>query len=258
MKLLLWLAPLCLLAPTPLSAASSDWFETEGARLRLVTEEAAGPDGTLRGALVIELEDGWKTYWKDPGDAGIAPQLDVSTSVNVDSAAISFPAPGRYGEGADVWAGYSGSVSLPLTFRLSDPQAFTAIDADLFLGVCRDLCIPVQARLSVLPGGDATVGEPLVAQAFAALPAAATSRFGAVSVVDQGSALRIEATAPDAARSDLFVASPPGWVLRAPERDGTSFVVPVAARPDGASAGTAFDYTLVSGSEAVEGTVHLP
>ena len=33
-------------------------------------------DGKHVSALHIELNDGWKTYWRAPGDAGIPPHFD--------------------------------------------------------------------------------------------------------------------------------------------------------------------------------------
>ena len=32
-------------------------------------------DGTYQGALRLTLKDGWKTYWRAPGDAGIPPAV---------------------------------------------------------------------------------------------------------------------------------------------------------------------------------------
>src|SRR5688500_18454149 len=58
-----------LLAGGQAHASSSEWFEMEGARIRLVTASKPDADGRLRGILDIELKPGWKTYWRDPGDA---------------------------------------------------------------------------------------------------------------------------------------------------------------------------------------------
>ena len=85
---------LCSLAlPSPASASSSDWFETEGGRVRLVTTGQPDGDGNLTGILDIELKPGWKTYWRDPGDAGVPPTIDVAASPGVTGAEFSFPAP---------------------------------------------------------------------------------------------------------------------------------------------------------------------
>ena len=40
----------------------------------------APPKGTYLGALRLTLKDGWKTYWRAPGDAGIPPQFDWNGS----------------------------------------------------------------------------------------------------------------------------------------------------------------------------------
>ena len=60
----------------PALASSSDWYEAEGGRVRLVTSGAADENGVIEGALEIDLKPGWKTYWRDPGDAGVPPTLD--------------------------------------------------------------------------------------------------------------------------------------------------------------------------------------
>ncbi len=33
-------------------------------------------DGTRMAAVQLDLEPGWKTYWRAPGDAGIPPSFD--------------------------------------------------------------------------------------------------------------------------------------------------------------------------------------
>lgn len=76
-------------AASPALAASSDWVETPGGKVRVVLEENKHT-GELRGALQIDLNPGWKTYWRNPGDAGVPPQLNIEGN---SSARIDFPAP---------------------------------------------------------------------------------------------------------------------------------------------------------------------
>jgi DsbC/DsbD-like thiol-disulfide interchange protein len=76
---------------TPALASSTDWFETQGGRIRLVTAGTPDAQGRIKGVLDIALDPGWKTYWRDPGDAGVPPQLDVSGSTNIAEAKLSFP-----------------------------------------------------------------------------------------------------------------------------------------------------------------------
>ena len=74
-----------------LCASSSDWFETEGARDPAGHHGQADAEGRLNGMLDIELKPGWKTYWRDPGDAGVPPTIDVSASQNIVGARVRFP-----------------------------------------------------------------------------------------------------------------------------------------------------------------------
>jgi len=243
-------------------AASSDWFETEGARLRLVTEDAADANGRMKGVLEIDLQPGWKTYWKDPGASGIAPQIDISASMNVEGAAFSFPAPNRFREGEEVSTGYVDPVALPVTFKVEDPEKFTAIDADILLGICKEICVPVQAKLSVTPGGEVGAADPVIAESYGRLPSAASAEFGLAGLRDNGELLVADAALPaDAQGAELFVVAPKGWLLGVPVLDASgerpAFRIPVIGRP--AATGTiAFDYTLVAGGRAVEGQSPLP
>lgn len=252
-----------LVMPGPAQAASSDWFETDGARLRLVTADAAGADGLMRGVLQIDLDDGWKTYWKDPGDAGIAPQIDISASMNVRSAELSFPAPVRFQEGDEVSIGYVEPVALPVTLRVEDPEKFTAIDADVLLGICKEICVPVQARLSVTPGGEAGEADPVITEGFSRLPSPASAGFGLNGIRDEGSSLLAEAILPNGATgAELFVVTPKGWEFGVPmleTADGhRAFRIPVVSRPDAVTPGTVLDFTLVADDKSVEGQARIP
>lgn len=248
--------------PLPAAAGSSAWFETEGARLRLLTIDEPTADGVLRGALEIDLDPGWKTYWADPGESGIPPEVDVSGSTNVASADLSFPAPRRFDDGYAQWIGYAQPVVLPVTFKVDDPAHFSAIDAAVLLGICHEVCVPVQAQLSVNAGSaaDEEAAKGTVEAAFAALPVAANGSFGVVSATDKGETVDLTVRLPEGSgEADVFVVAPPGLKLGKPSASGTgperTFSIPVEQR-DGA-APQAFDYTLVAGDRAVSGTAKL-
>ena len=85
-----------VLGPAPALAASSGWHHADGTSLRIVTSDRSDADGRLRGALEIRLKPGWKTYWLDPGDAGVPPTLTLADGRPVDAA---FPAPKRFDDG---------------------------------------------------------------------------------------------------------------------------------------------------------------
>jgi DsbC/DsbD-like thiol-disulfide interchange protein len=253
-----------------LSAAhgsSSDVFEADGATLRLVTSGFADGNGQLRGAIEIRLDPGWKTYWVEPGASGVPPRIDVGDSINASSAKIHFPAPEWHVDAYGAWAGYGEPVVLPVTFDIDDPALFSVIEAELFLGICESICIPVQARLTVEPGSDPDdAGDAaLVEAAFDALPGEAHDGFGITEARLAGEVLVVKASVP-AAGADanaLFLAPERGYVFGVPktlgrDREGETFEVPVLSVPAGEPAGVAVSYTLTSGGAAVAGVFTLP
>ena len=90
--LLVFPLALTLLSP-PAAAAFGTWAEGQQARARLLAA-GIGPDGRLGAAIEIELEPGWKTYWRTPGDAGIPPKIDFGASANAGAAAVVVPGSG--------------------------------------------------------------------------------------------------------------------------------------------------------------------
>ncbi|MDQ2634195.1 MAG: hypothetical protein M3Y78_10720 [Pseudomonadota bacterium] len=251
---------LTLLAAPAAHAASSDWFETEGARIRLVTTGKPDAEGKLRGVLDIELRPGWKTYWRDPGDSGVPPTLDISANPNIASAVFDFPAPQRHDEGDFKWAGYDYSLALPVTFTLKDPAGSATIDADVFLGVCETICIPVQAQLTVDPASDASDPQDraAVAAALSEIPPAANPEFEITEVDQAGDGkVVLEATFPGNPESaELFIAGEEGYVFSTPvrkQRDGKTFFAVEVTRPDEAANGAGLHYTLVTDAGAVNG-----
>jgi DsbC/DsbD-like thiol-disulfide interchange protein len=252
---LIWVA-------APAFAASTDWVETEGGRLRLVTADGPDKQGRLIGALDIELKPGWKTYWRDPGDAGVPPTIDVTASTNIAQADFEFPAPQRQDDGYSKWAGYTRPVALPVTFRLASPHEPALIKADIFLGICQTICIPVSARLTLDPANGSTSAEDaaLVVAAVKALPEAARADFGAALVEKGEDRLVVEAKfTGDPNSADFFIAGVDGYSFATPERlskDGkTLFSVEVLNRPTDAPAGDGIPYTLVTPAGAVSGTL---
>ena len=90
------LAALVLLAPTA-RAASSPWLESDAVSARLISAaEATGDAEEILAGLHVRLAEGWKTYWRSPGDAGIAPTVDWGRSDNVASVDFQWPAPHRF------------------------------------------------------------------------------------------------------------------------------------------------------------------
>lgn len=245
-------------------ASSSGWHEMQGARVRLVTTGTVDAAGQLKGALDIQLNRGWKTYWRDPGDAGVPPSIEVSADGKSAKAEFDFPAPQRHDDGDYQWAGYDYPVALPVKFEFKDASGPATIRADIFLGVCETICVPVQATFTVDTSGDPENVEDkaVVAAAFDALPDAATPDFGVMPAGQSDGSMLLSATFPgNPATAELFIAGEEGYVFGTPvreTRDGqTAFSIDLT-RPDDTPSGPGVRYTLVTDAGAVSGLLPYP
>lgn len=103
----------------------------------------------------INHDEGWHTYWKNPGDAGIASDFKFSK----ETKAYEWPTPKKYLEAGDILTiGYSGVTH----FFFDDIKG----DVDLKIGVliCKDICIPGEAHLHLGASENFTSSRP--AKAF--------------------------------------------------------------------------------------------
>jgi DsbC/DsbD-like thiol-disulfide interchange protein len=103
-------------------------------------------DGAQIGALRIILADGWKTYWRAPGDAGIPPLFDFSASRNLSDAEIVWPTPQVFEQSGMTTIGYEQEVILPLRIAVIEPGVAVQLSGRVELGVCQDVCIPATLR----------------------------------------------------------------------------------------------------------------
>ncbi|MCB1417510.1 MAG: hypothetical protein KDJ74_00315 [Notoacmeibacter sp.] len=201
----------------PALAGQSPWQDFEGARMRLVTADAPETDGTLRAALEIGLKPGWKTYWREPGDAGIPPVIKLVTASGSEPAEIGYPLPRRFKDAYSTWAGYDAPVSLALTFAPPEGGFPDPLEISAFLGVCKDICIPLQADF--VAEADDGSGEQAVGGAFAALPADADNRTGLITQAKRdGDRILLEGPVPAYhAIVQWYVAGSEGWSFGDPE-----------------------------------------
>lgn len=243
-------------------AASSEWHHVEGGAIRIVTGGAPDAEGKVRGALEIRLDPGWKTYWRDPGDSGVPPTVEITADGDVAPVHVEYPAPKRFDDGYALWAGYDKPVSLGLTFTLPRDAMPSRVEANVFLGVCETICVPVQARLTLDPNAVAHAAEDAttVAAAFAALPGPTRDGFEARVVGISDDEMRIETELPEGVRPiELFVAGTETLVLGMARHDAGSgtFKVSVHDR-DEADKDEPLAYTLVTSAGAVSGLLVLP
>lgn len=128
-------------------AQSGAWVSGDHSAARLVGAGEHG--GSWSAGLEITLGEGWKTYWRMPGESGVPPEFDWSGSSNVAAVAVHWPAPQRLHDASGETIGYKGHVVLPLTVTLGDQAKPARLALKLFYAICNDICIPASAELAL-------------------------------------------------------------------------------------------------------------
>lgn len=191
-------------------AWSADPAPQAHVRAELVAETTAllrGGDSLV--ALKLTPEPGWHTYWRNPGDSGLATKLNWSLPAGVSAGPIQWPAPHRAPLGELTNYGYGDetlhlvSIAVPADWPLNRPLPLRVLAKWL---VCKDVCIPGEAPLALsLPvvAGSADL-DPAQAAAFerarAALPEPAPSGWQAqYQIADNNLSLAVQAPGLDRA-----------------------------------------------------------
>ena len=197
----------------PALAAESPPVTTPRSVASLVSDtDAVAPGQTFHLALRLRLAPGWHTYWRNPGDAGIAPELAFTLPPEGEAGAVAWPAPQRQPEGPLMTFGYSGEVLLAAPVR-SGPGAFT-LQANWL--VCKEVCIPEEATLHLqLPAGTPAPSAEAGLFAAAARAVPRPSPFPARISPDGTLTLTGAGLTPETVRTAWFLPETPDTVVAA-------------------------------------------
>lgn len=111
----------------------------------------------LQVGVLLDAQEGWHTYWKTPGDAGIPTSLKWKLPDGFYAGEIDWPTPTKFSEEGLATYGYTGKTLLPVTIsvpkKLSDKSYYLTVDVKWL--ACNDICIPESQTLSLeLPVGE--------------------------------------------------------------------------------------------------------
>lgn len=143
-------------------------------------EKSIQPGHPFWVAIHLTLADQWHTYWKNPGDAGFATNVEWHLPSGFTASPTVWPTPKRFTVDGIIGYGYEGEVLL-LT-QITPPEkipsnAIVALSANVKWLVCSDsFCQPGEISVSMdshvnndTPQPNATYA-PLFKQAFDTLP----------------------------------------------------------------------------------------
>jgi DsbC/DsbD-like thiol-disulfide interchange protein len=248
---------------------ASPWQKGSHAAVRLLAGSRSGP--VLLGGVAVQLDPGWKTYWRTSGDSGVPPRFDFSKSDNVEAVTVLWPAPTKFDDGAGGFSlGYHDQVVLPLRIVPKVNDKPVTLRANINYAVCEKICIPVEASTELTFASVASTEDSVLFAALDTVPKPASvgdpNPLTIRDVKREGkSTVLIDVLSPDARTVNLFVEGPtPDWALPVPkllehgppgikrfsfELDG----VPPGVNPEGA----ALKLTLVGGDRSYEFNINL-
>jgi DsbC/DsbD-like thiol-disulfide interchange protein len=248
---------------------ASPWQRDGHSAVRLLAGSRSG--AVLLGGIAFQLEPGWKTYWRTPGDSGVPPRFDFSKSENIEAVTVLWPAPTKFDDGAGGYSlGYHDQVVLPLRIVAKNADKPVTLRADINYAVCEKLCIPVEASAELAIASVASTEDSALFAALDTVPKPANVGDPNPLTIrdvkrDGKSTVLVDVAVPDARAVNLFVEGPtPDWALPVPKLLEHSppgvkrFAFELEGLPPGTNPeGAALKLTLVGGDRAYEFNVNL-
>src|SRR5438876_1707858 len=195
---------------------ASPWQRDGHSAVRLLAGSRSG--AVLLGGIAFQLQPGWKTYWRSPGDSGVPPRFDFSKSENIEAVTVLWPAPMKFDDGAGGHSlGYKNQIVLPLRIVAKNADKPVTLRAGVNFAVCEKLCIPVDANVELAFTSVASTEDSELFAALDTVPKPAQvgdpNPLTIRDVKRSGkSAVLVDVATPDAKDVSLFVDGPtPDW-----------------------------------------------
>ena len=129
--------------------AASNPVETGHAKASLITNLQDSQQESFYIGVRLEMQEGWHTYWENPGDSGspFDATWEVAEGVIVEN--VEWPTPITIPYPPLMTFGYEGDVVFPFkVFRAIDSD-LSSITVDFNFLICADICIPEKASLTL-------------------------------------------------------------------------------------------------------------
>ena len=165
---------------------------------------AVAPGETFTIVLRETINEGWHTYWRNPGDSGEPTSLTWTLPAGWRAGEIQWPAPHAVPFAMLVNYGYEGEVLFPVEITVpanARPGSTVTLTAAAYWLVCSDICIPEDATLTLnvpvaAQGRDDPQWAARVADAVAHLP---RREDGVSATIGSGVPARLSVALPGAA-----------------------------------------------------------
>jgi hypothetical protein len=242
------LAALCAPLDRAALAQASNWAQSPQSRARLI---AAGgmQGGRYLAGVEIQLQPRFMTYWRMPGDGGLAPTFRFEGSRNLRKAEMLYPAPNRYQIKSEEAFGYRSEVVFPVWVEPINPALPVSLTLTLDYATCEDICIPAQAQMSMelRPSGTSSPNTATLQNWLSLVPQVFA---GKLNLTRRGEKEWLIGIALEGLL-DLFAEGPEDWYFETRPTDG-GYLLRAVEQPKGAKGPVALRFTVVTGKAAFE------
>ena len=137
-----------------LAAVGTEADQRDPVRARLVANvDTVAPGDSLYLGIELIMAEGWHTYWRFSGDAGLPTEVAWLLPLGLEAGDLLWPMPGKYEEAGDlVVYGYADSVLLMSKIAVREDLSLPenmVVGAKVAWLVCREICIPGDADLQL-------------------------------------------------------------------------------------------------------------
>ena len=124
----------------------------------LLSADTAKPGDTIWAGVDMKMDAGWHTYWKNPGDSGIATTIKWDLPPGVTAGEIQWPLPEKLPPAEVTTYGYENEVMLlvPLTLATNLPPGPLVLKVDVAWLECQEQCVPGKTNVeaTLIVGGE--------------------------------------------------------------------------------------------------------
>ena len=195
------------------SAAVPGWsMKPENSHAQVHVWHDAPAEGKVRLLLDVTPNEGWKTYWRTPGDGGFRPVIAWEPQAKTQ---WHWPRPVRFDSAGFSSVGYDRRVVFPLDVATDEQQR---LRGKLTLSLCSTLCVVNTFPLDInLASGPSAQFAEAWDNAMRAVPPD-NGPVAVKSVAADNDTLTVKLTSPEGwSQPDLFPDNPTGVNLSPPQ-----------------------------------------
>jgi len=197
------------------SAAVPGWpMKPDNSHAQVHVWHDAPANGKVRLLLDVTPHEGWKTYWRTPGDGGFRPAIAWASQAKTQ---WHWPRPVRFDSAGFTSVGYDRRVVFPLEVTTQELQR---LRGKLTLSLCSNLCVVNTFPLDInLASGPSAHFADAWENAMRAVPPE-SGTVAVQSVTADDDTLTLKLTSPEGwSRPDLFTDNPTGATLSPPQAE---------------------------------------